>query len=271
LWEVLTASEVLVLPVPANAGFMKAAFSADGRLLALSAPSTEILVWDVRKGKELRRFKDFHAQVISLVFSPDGRRLISGLSDSTLLVWDVGAIPSDHGEKLGAESAAKAWADLAATDAPRAFRARGKLASAPGDAIPLLRRHVHPTPPADAQRLRRLLTDLESEQFAVREKAQTELEDLGDLAEPSLRQTLPNKPALEVRRRVQALLERLHGPVTRPELLQALRAMAVLEDIGTPEARRRLDELAKGAPEARLTREAKESLKRLDSRNTSGR
>jgi hypothetical protein len=209
--------------------------------------------------------------VTSLAFSPDGRRLISGLWNSTLLVWDVGAVPIDRGEKLRAEDAAKAWADLGGPDAPRAFRARGTLAAAPDAALPLLTAHLHPAQAADPQRLQRLLTDLESEQFAVRDKAQKELQDLGDLAEPALRQTLADKPTLEVRRRVQAVLERLRGPVTRPELLQTLRAIAVLEDIGTPEARRLLEESAKGAPEARLTREAKELLRRLDSRQSSGR
>jgi len=105
----------------------------------------------------------------------------------------------------------------------------------------------------------------------VREKAQEELAALGDLAEPALLRSLENKPSVEMRRRVQTLLERLRGPVTRPEFLQALRALAVLEDIGTPEARRLLQELAKGAPEARLTREAKASLRRPDSRSSSGR
>ena len=105
----------------------------------------------------------------------------------------------------------------------------------------------------------------------MREKAREELEKLGDLAEPALRQTLANDPSLEIRKRVQAIVERLGGPVTQPELVQALRAVAVLEDIGTPEARRLLEELAKGAPEARLTRESRASLRWLDSRSSSGR
>src|SRR5262249_61660266 len=92
------------------------------------------------------------------------------------------------------------------------------------------------------------------------------VEDPGERAEPALRQTLANKPTLEMRRRVQAVLEHLRGPVTRPELLQSLRAVAVLEDIGTPEARKLLDELTKGAAESRLTREAKASLQRLERR-----
>jgi hypothetical protein len=50
---------------------------------------------------------------------------------------------------------------------------------------------------------------------------------------------------------------------TVPERLQALRAVEVLERIGTPEARKVLETLATGAPAARLTREAKASLGRL--------
>jgi len=45
--------------------------------------------------------------------------------------------------------------------------------------------------------------------------------------------------------------------------------VAVLEDIGTPEARRLLETLATGAAEARQTREAKAALRRLDLRRAS--
>ncbi len=265
LWETATATELLTLPAGNQ---YRAAFSPDGRLLALNVPSGEILLYDLSRGREFLRLNKFDSDVTYLAFSPDGRRLLSGLTDSTLLVWDVG--PRDTStSKLGAEGIAKAWTDLASTDAPLAFRARWALAASPTEAIPLLTKHLHRAQPADPQRLRLLLADLESDTFAVREKAQTALEKLGDLAEPALRQALAGKPTLEVRRRVQALLERLHGPVTRPEMLRSLRAVAVLEDIATPPARRLLEELAKGASEARLTREAKASLRRLDCRPSS--
>jgi WD domain, G-beta repeat len=270
LWEVQTASELLTLPVSIYLS-ATAAFSPDGRFLATIAPEGDILVWDLRRGKELHRFKGYGSSVTSLAFSPDSRQLVSGLLNSTLLVWEVPQSETKSAGKLGAEATAKAWADLAGQDAPRAFRARWALDSEPEEALHLLKQHLRPAKAADPQRLRRLLTDLESEQFTVRENAQEELAKLGDLAEPALRQTLANKPALEVRRRVQAVLERLRGPVTQPELLQSLRAAAVLEDIGTLEARRLLEQLSKGTPEARLTREAKDTLGRLDSRNSSGR
>jgi RNA polymerase sigma factor (sigma-70 family) len=268
LWETATAAEVLTLPLQSQ---YRTAFSPDGRLLALTAPAEEILVWDLARGRELRRFKGFDAEVTWLAFSPDGRRLISGLADSTLLVWDVGPRPAAPAGKLGVEGLAKAWADLAAHDAPRAFRARWALAAVPEETLPLLKQRLHPAQAADMQRLSQLLADLDSDRFAVREKAQADLEELGDLAAPALRQTLTGKPTLEVRRRVQAVLGRLRGPVRQPELRRSLRALPVLEDIGTPAARKLLDELASGAPEARLTREAKASVSRLERKTPASR
>lgn len=264
LWEVATAAQLRAFP---TSFARKAAFAADGRLLAMPTERNEILVWDLVLAKEHQRFQGFGAAVTSLAFSPDGRRLVSGLSDSTSLVWDVEAASTTPARNLGAKRVAEGWDDLAGSDAPHAFRARWTLASAPEEAVPFLKEHLHAAKAVDPQRLRRLLSDLDDEQFAVREKAQGELVKLGDLAEPELRQILGNKPSLEMRKRVQAILERLRGPVTQPELLQAMRAVAVLEVIGTPQARGLLQELTIGATESRLTREAKASLGRIQRRS----
>jgi hypothetical protein len=78
-----------------------------------------------------------------------------------------------------------------------------------------------------------------------------------------LQKTLAGNPPLEVRRRVEQLLGKLE---TSPRRLQKLRAVEVLEHIATPEARELLRILAKGAPEARVTQEAKASLERLAQR-----
>jgi RNA polymerase sigma factor (sigma-70 family) len=261
VWEVATASEVLAIRTVLNS---RVAFSPDGRIMAMSAPKQEILLWDLRKGQKVRRLHGFGADVTSLAFSPDGRRLVSGLSDSTLLVWDV-ARQAVKPKELDAAGVALAWTDLAG-DSGKAFAARGTLADSPEKAVTLLKEHLKPSRAADAQRLRKLIADLDSERFAVRETARKGLEELGDLAEPALRETLKQKPSLELRQQVKGLLEKLRGPVTRPEMLQALRAVAVLEDVGTPAARSVLERLATGADEARLTREAKTSLKRLERR-----
>jgi hypothetical protein len=89
------------------------------------------------------------------------------------------------------------------------------------------------------------------------------LDEIGELAAPALKNALVEKSSLELRQRIDGLLGKLRGPVTRPEMMRAVRAVAVLEDVATPQARKLLEALSKGAPEARLTQEAKTALTRL--------
>jgi HEAT repeat protein len=124
-----------------------------------------------------------------------------------------------------------------------------------------LRKHVKAVPPSDVKRLGQLIADLDNDDFAVRERAQRELERMGEDAAPVLRKALAGKPALEVRRRIESILKMARR--LSLETLQVVRAVEVLENIGTPEARELLKSLADGVPEAVLTQEAKASLERL--------
>jgi ElaB/YqjD/DUF883 family membrane-anchored ribosome-binding protein len=129
--------------------------------------------------------------------------------------------------------------------------------------VALLEQKLRPIQVGDDARIDQLIEDLDSFQFAVREKAAAELKELGDSAEPVLRQALADNPSLEVRRRIEQLLGKLD---VSPERLQKLRALEVLEHIATPEAREVLLALAQGAPKSRLTQEAKASLEQLNKR-----
>jgi hypothetical protein len=114
----------------------------------------------------------------------------------------------------------------------------------------------------DEKRLARLIHELGSDEFATREAATTELEKLGEQAGPALRRAYEAKPDLEVHRRLQRLLDRLKRQPSREELRRS-RAVQALELAGTVEACQTLRVWAGGAPQARLTREASEALKRL--------
>jgi HEAT repeat protein len=197
-------------------------------------------------------------------FSPNGRLFFSGSQDTTVLIWDLtGRVAAGRPEnkKLSPQELEGMRADLAAADASRAHRALWTLTAAPGQAVPLFRAQLRPVVAADPERVARLLADLDSDAFAVRDKATRELQEMGEAALPALRKALDGRPPLERRRRAEQLLERLAG--WSPEQLYGLRAVEVLEQVGSPEARRLLRALAEGLPEARLTREAKASLQRL--------
>jgi hypothetical protein len=201
-----------------------------------------------------------------LLLSPDGRRAFTALNDGTALVWDLQS--ALLGEKswignLRDKELESCWTDLAADDARRAYAAVWRLSETPQTAIPFLRQRVKPATDADVKAVRGLLSDLESDVFATREKASEELAKLGPTAEPILRQALEQKPTLEARRRMQLVLEKIEGQPATGETLRPLRSLQVLEHIGTAKARQVLETLAQGMPEARITREAKASLERL--------
>jgi hypothetical protein len=93
-----------------------------------------------------------------------------------------------------------------------------------------------------------------------------ELRRLGEHAEPALRAALAAEPSLEARKRIEELREGIRALRTRPEHLRELRAVEILEQIGTSSARLLLRTVAEGSQAARLTREAKASLDRLAKR-----
>ena len=102
--------------------------------------------------------------------------------------------------------------------------------------------------------------------FQARQKATQELKQLGELAEPALREALRRKLSLEAQTSVEKLLEDARA-VGLSERLRDLRAVEILERIDTPQARQALQTLAAGAPAAQLTREAKAALERLARRS----
>jgi hypothetical protein len=252
-------------------------FSPDGRLLASIdfVGDGGLRIWDVATGKLLfrRAWPDDAARhagwspAASLAFFPGGRKLATGMVDGTVLVWDLAPETwpkADIAQYLDRKQLDAAWSDLA-DDARKAHRAIYTLAACAKQAVPFLAEHLRPVAAVDGKRVEKLLADLDSEQFSVREAAAKELTDMGMQIEPALQRVLESKPSLEVRNRVRAIQESLRG-IPPAAMLRTLRAIRVLEAIGTAEARQLLRKLADGAPGARQTREAAAVLKRLDLR-----
>jgi hypothetical protein len=277
----LVRGSVTVDAPPNQTHITAMALSPDGEVVAVGALTRvpgplqsherltiAISLRDVAGGTLLRRFVGFTDQVRGLAFSPDSRLLVSSGLENTALVWDVagslpqrGARPAEPG---GAEIEVL-WGELAHRDAVAAYRAVVAM-SRTERSVSFLVGKLKDNPGPDLRRVDRLLADLDSEEFEVRERATRELGALGELARPGLQKALEQKPSPEVRRRVQGLLEQLVGQKTSPEQLRAwreVRAVEVLELIGSPAAKQALADLARSNPETNLTREAKASLKRL--------
>ena len=103
-----------------------------------------------------------------------------------------------------------------------------RLAAAPRQTLAFLRQRL-PKSPAEPEsgQLAGLIAALDSDQFAERQKAAEKLEELGVVAVPALRKALDARPALEMRQRLQELLE-TESTLTAEEL-RWLRTIQVLE------------------------------------------
>jgi hypothetical protein len=188
----------------------------------------------------------------------------AGSWDSTVLVWELAGRLRRHAVALPAEGRDKLWENLADADPAKAQRAMALVADA-GSGVAFLEGRLKParSDPARTKQIARLIADLDSDTFEVRERAGEALGRMGEAAGPYLRAALKRETALEPRRRMEALVAALDSAAPSAGGLRELRVVELLERVGTAEARRVLRSLAGGDAVAELTREAKVALGRL--------
>jgi hypothetical protein len=275
VWELSSAKECMTITLREKGPEDRSdriAIAPDCRTIVTVSHGSALRFWDAVTGEELLRRTGATARVTSLAFSPDGKFLATGHADSTILLWDVSFI-GEHYKSLLANAdgrqAAAWWEDLASSDARKAHQAVGRLIAAGDAATAFLRTKLVPAPEAGG-RVSDLIADLDANSFARRENASRELERLLPQARPGLVNALAKPHSLEVRRRVESLLALPTSLVRDAQSLREIRAVEVLEHIAATGADSTrlaaidlLKNLAAGAPEARLTHEAKAGVERL--------
>jgi WD40 repeat protein len=273
LWD--TATSKLVRQFEGQPGAVFAlAFAADGKTVAAGSWLT-VRLWETLSGRERGRLDGQQGDVRSLAFAPDGKTLAVGASGTTVTIWDITSRLSEgrlEEQQLTEQQLDAAWNDLHSEDAGRAYRAIWTLVAGAKQSVPFLQSHLKPMlplGPEEQKRIEQSLTTLASDDFTAREMATTDLEKLGESAEPALRKLLAAGPGPETRERIEQLLEKLHSPARLRERLRALRGSEVLEKIGSPEARQVLKALAEGGAEFTTTLDARGALERLERRTAS--
>jgi hypothetical protein len=211
-------------------------------------------------GKKEATLPGHRGGVTQLAFSPDGGWLASASVDTTVLVWDA-ACQARSVEGVDAKAAAKLWGDLSSDDPEVSYAAVCRLAAAGGAAISGLKEKLKPAVAVDAGKVAGWVRRLDSDVFAEREQATQALSDLGPGAAESLRDALSKAGSAEVKARSGRLLREWAVDNRRSG-----HAIEALEMIGTPEAKRLLTGLARGASGALVTREAESAIGRLRNR-----
>jgi hypothetical protein len=269
IWELATLQERCLLPHNDRPVVtISLAVSPDDRMLASS--HKHIHLWDLATGREIGRLVGHARGAKCLAFSHDGSRLASGTKDYECLVWDLKAmerVPMPSAPAASSQELESIWAELAKVDSPRAFKALSRLVTYSNEAVTFIGKRLQPAPKVPGH-IPQLIRDLDSDESAIRERAAAELEQLGDWVKPALQAALQGNPSSELRAQIDKLLAKVPPVTVPPEYLRDCRALEVLEFIGTAEARRVLEVLAQGAPEARLTRDAKATLERLSKKKS---
>jgi WD40 repeat protein len=258
VWDSATGRQVMKVAEKAET----LAFTRDGLLLQ-AASGDSLHLWEVDSGQKILTCPLPRRTVCKLAFSADARMLAAGQKDGTVSLWDIRAhhlyVPASK-RRSDAEWE-KLWDDLAADKAATAYRALWTLLHEPPRAVELLKKHLRSTPVRQLP-LAKWIADLDHDDFERRQAAEKSLREAGDAAEDALRQARANKPSLEARKRIGELLDEIGQRRPSAEELRSLRAIQLLEEIGSPEARQLLTTLAKGWSASRQTREANAALNR---------
>ena len=237
--------------------------SPTGAQVAVVEWDNTLTVYETATGAIRRRLRGHRGMVDQVAFTPDGSRLVSVSEDGTGLVWDMTPPRPTATPAITDADRQSRWTSLLTTDTEAAHRAIGELAADQTGTVDFLKMHLKSTPaPTDAE-VDRLLTGLAAAAFADRTAAARELDALGVLAVSKVRDRLPKVTSAEVRQRLDEFLKHLDRPGrTSGYRLREVRAVELLETVGTPDARMVLEGLSTGdTPLARLAAAAARRLR----------
>jgi RNA polymerase sigma factor (sigma-70 family) len=260
IWEASSGRLLKLLPgltLDSKGGHLWCGFSSNGQLLLTGDAFGKLRLWEVLTGQPMYEFEGHRTRIFSGSFSPDGRLLLTTSHEAPCFIWDIFGTEKPPQDAANLE---QLWQDLADADAKKAFQAIRALVVRPGPAVEMLNKNLRLFPNTENAKIEKLIRDLDSPAFAVREAATAELIMIAATIEPALTKTVPTAP-LELRARVERILEKAAPPTS--DRLRENRAVGILEVIASPEAAKLLGDLATGSKHATLTAEASAAHERL--------
>jgi hypothetical protein len=256
--------------------------SPDGRLVAtserpalssvpgdgeLSSPAIRIL--DARTLAEVQKLEGFDYAPSAMAFSPDGRRLASWSYDGTILLWEMTERPTISRVRMSREYLESLWRDLGSPNATIGYCAMKALDAGREETLRFLEGRLRSVSSREVESVHELVRALDADNFEERERATTDLKPVALRYSTLLRRLQLKSKSAEARFRIAALVAERTLP-NSAETLRMLRAIQILERIGTGQCETLLTVLAAGGREARETVAAKLALKRLRVRGESG-
>ena len=269
LWDLTTQKKTLLL-TGLEKPAIQLSFSTDGRTLAaVAADGMFIQVWDPIRNSTRCQINHIPGAVGSQALSPDGKTLATTVKGGKqIFLWKATARQlAQQGPPLdlNMQDLTALWADLANPDAEKADGAWRKLGAAGDSAVPFVRQQIRSiaVPASKLMPIEKLIAELDSDQFATRERATRELMAAGELAIVPLQRHLEKGLSAEVEKRINGVLKKLGQPVLTIERMRVLEAIELLEELRTAKALALLEETERDALIPQICLAARQALQRL--------
>jgi hypothetical protein len=242
--------------------FLETGMKGGGNSLGHRYPCRlKVCGWDIANGHLLFELPVEGATVVA--FSPDGKRLAIGTTKGKVLLCDMEALKKHY---LKPRTLEELWAPLSEIDLEECSGPIWILVKGENRTVKWLEQKLFAPADLDVRSIQRLIADLDHDDFEKREAASAALDKLGPVVYRFIREAAENKPKPEPARRLKELLAKYEDKEGRPvpEVRRCLRAIAILEEIDTPEARTLLKKAATGEAMLPIQEQAKEAVKRLE-------
>ena len=164
-------------------------FAPDGRTVAVGCSDGVVRLFDVLTGREKRPLVAHKGSVRAVTYSKGGRILWSLGADNKVISWPLGGSEQDMAPRpapLTNADLEQLWENLKDPNAAKRFDATRILAGTPKQTLALLKAHLKPAPPLDAPAVHKFISDLKSQDMAVRERGVAGLRVLGPAVLPTV-------------------------------------------------------------------------------------
>lgn len=186
-------------------GVFGVAISPDGATLASGAGDNETRLWDVATKKERRKFGPYGSIVRRVCFTRDGQYFLSSSYDGKTRIRDA-----KSGELLAQLDSGNDCADITQDNGLVATSGYGSTAH-------VYRLDLRDATPEERAKFEELIGQFQNDGYAVRERADRQIAEMGMVVEPLLQEAMKSDDA-EVRVRSRYLRDRVLSPKPIAEL-----------------------------------------------------
>jgi WD40 repeat protein len=239
-------------------GAIHLAFSRDGLTLLTCNRDSTFRLWELSTGGRRIEFDDIPFS--DATFLPIG--LLVTADAGHVRVWDW-RVPRDKSPNVLTEKDLKIlWDKLGASDVATAHEAAAILRACAVDSVGFISKNTKPVPVVAQAVVTQWSRELGSEDYQTREEAMKRLRDLSESARPTLEAARAKTDSPEVLARIDELI-RATRKVPTMARVRVVRALEVLELIGSGDSVAVVKEIARGMPGAWETETAKAAVSRM--------